>query len=481
MARTISVSKKGDALRHRAEKFLAKKGESAPEKLPQGVQKVIHELEVHQVELEMQNEELRRAQLELMESKDKYAELYDFAPTGYFTLDQKGRIVEVNLTGACQLRVERRSLINRPFSFFVLPEFRNLFRSFQQRVSETGAQQSCELKLVKKDGSSFSAFILGIVVQDPGRKLTGCRCAIMDITERKQAEEALREAKEEADRKAAEAEKGNRILDALMEHVPTGITIVDAKDLRIEVMSRYGQVLTGFPDNQMVGVSLDARAPYWLHPENGTPAKPEELPLFRTIRQGEIVIDEEWILQRPSGERFTILCNAAPIRDSNGNINAGVLAWNDISTQKIAQEKIVTQAEELRRNRDELADRTFRLERLNRELVFLNSELDDFTHMASHDLQEPLRTLTAFSDLLPEDLGRSLPERAADDLRFIRDAARRMETLIHDLLALSRAGRGAKKREKVSLSECVDQALEALATRVKETGAKILRDNLPDV
>jgi light-regulated signal transduction histidine kinase (bacteriophytochrome) len=113
--------------------------------------------------------------------------------------------------------------------------------------------------------------------------------------------------------------------------------------------------------------------------------------------------------------------------------------------------------------------------------VALNAELDDFTNVASHDLQEPLRTLTAFSDLLRKDLDQSLPERAAQDLGFITDAAKRMQTLIHDLLALSRAGRVAKKREKVRLGECADRALEALAIRMKETAAQVTRDELPEV
>ena len=136
---------------------------------------------------------------------------------------------------------------------------------------------------------------------------------------------------------------------------------------------------------------------------------------------------------------------------------------------------------ERKRAEQALADQKVQLERLNRELVALNADLDDFTHMASHDLQEPLRTLTAFSDLLRKDLGQSLPERAAKDLGFITDASKRMHTLIQDLLALSRVGRAAKKREKVSLRECADQALEALAMRVKETGAQLILDELPEV
>jgi signal transduction histidine kinase len=134
-----------------------------------------------------------------------------------------------------------------------------------------------------------------------------------------------------------------------------------------------------------------------------------------------------------------------------------------------------------KRAEEALADRTVQLERINRELVALNAELDDFTNMASHDMQEPLRTLIAFSDLLRQDVGDSLPEQAGKDLAFITDAAKRMRALIQDLLALSRAGRAAQKKEKVSLRECADLALEALAMRVKETGAQIIHDKLPDV
>ena len=139
-------------------------------------------------------------------------------------------------------------------------------------------------------------------------------------------------------------------------------------------------------------------------------------------------------------------------------------------------------AEDKRKKAEEaLADRTVQLERKNRELVALNAELDEFTHMASHDLQEPLRTLTAYSDLLCKDLAQSLPERAARDLGFITDAAKRMQKFIRDLLALSRAGRVVKKGDKISLGECADRALEALAMRVEETGAQVMREELPEV
>ncbi len=128
-----------------------------------------------------------------------------------------------------------------------------------------------------------------------------------------------------------------------------------------------------------------------------------------------------------------------------------------------------------------LIDWIVQLKRMNRELAAFNAELDDFTNLASHDLQEPLRVLTTFSDLLRKDMGNTLPNGAARDLGFITDAVKRMETLIKDLLALTRASRVAKKMEKVSLNQCADRALETLAMRVEETGAKISRDKLPEV
>jgi signal transduction histidine kinase len=121
------------------------------------------------------------------------------------------------------------------------------------------------------------------------------------------------------------------------------------------------------------------------------------------------------------------------------------------------------------------------LEKANTDLRRHNMELDEFNYVASHDLQEPLRKLIAFSDHLRIDLGASLPARAAQDMTFIVDAARRMQALIQDLLALSRAGRMAMKYDWVGLDTCVNRALEMLQVRLQETQAMITQDPLPVV
>ncbi|MBU4036929.1 MAG: PAS domain-containing sensor histidine kinase, partial [Proteobacteria bacterium] len=107
-------------LRRQAEERLrAKTADLIPAQTNETAQKLLHKLEVHQIELEMQNTELRRVQEELELSRDKYSELYDFAPVGYFTFDTRGLILEANLTGCQLLGIERQLLVNKPFIGFI--------------------------------------------------------------------------------------------------------------------------------------------------------------------------------------------------------------------------------------------------------------------------------------------------------------------------------------------------------------------------
>ncbi|MBS4097193.1 MAG: hypothetical protein KGZ83_10215 [Sulfuricella sp.] len=114
------------------------------------------------------------------------------------------------------------------------------------------------------------------------------------------------------------------------------------------------------------------------------------------------------------------------------------------------------------------------------KLALLNAELNEFTYVTSHDLQEPLRKLVIFSEWLERDLGGNLPERAAKDLQFIAEAAARMRRLVDDLLSLSRAGNREVTPVRIRLDEVVDAALETLALRIQEKGAVVTRDPLPE-
>jgi signal transduction histidine kinase len=137
--------------------------------------------------------------------------------------------------------------------------------------------------------------------------------------------------------------------------------------------------------------------------------------------------------------------------------------------------------QQLIRTQVSLIERSAQLEQANTDLMRRNAELDEFNYVASHDLQEPVRKMIAFSDHLRKDLGPDLSTRTSQDVDFIVDAATRMQVLIQDLLTLSRTGRTAMKHEWVSLDACVGHVIEGLAMRIHETGATITRDRLPTV
>jgi PAS domain S-box-containing protein len=151
-------------------------------------ERVVHELRVHQIELEMQNEELLRAQHELEVSREKYFDLYDLAPVGYLTLNEPGRILEANLTAARLLGVARTDLVRQPLTRFILREDLGIFNQHRQQLFATRAPQSCELRLTRPGGAPFWVRGEAILAQDHGTGEPVCRVTLSDLTERKQAE-----------------------------------------------------------------------------------------------------------------------------------------------------------------------------------------------------------------------------------------------------------------------------------------------------
>lgn len=146
-----------------------------------------HELEVHQIELEMQNEELQRAQAETRAALEKYTDLYDFAPTGYFSLACDGTITAVNLTGARLVGIERARLLNLSFVGLVLEADRPTFRSFLERTFTGIGQETCELTL-PREGASSLVVRIEAVLSNGGQE---CRASVHDVTERAVLEQKM--------------------------------------------------------------------------------------------------------------------------------------------------------------------------------------------------------------------------------------------------------------------------------------------------
>jgi PAS domain S-box-containing protein len=157
---------------------------------PEAARRALHELRVHQIELEMQNEELRRAEEELEISRARYFDLYDLAPVGYITLSEQGLILEANLTAAKLLGVARGALAKQPFSRFVLPEDQDIYYLRRKALLETGAPQAWELRVLKKGAAPFWVRMEATTAQDTDGASV-CRAAMSDITESKRAERLI--------------------------------------------------------------------------------------------------------------------------------------------------------------------------------------------------------------------------------------------------------------------------------------------------
>ena len=199
-----SKPKETDGLRKRAEKNIDPATRPIEKLSDVEVRNLAHELQVHQIELEMQNDELRKSQLALQASRDKYSNLYDFAPVGYLTISDKGIILEVNLTGSLMLGTERSLLIGKPFSRFVMNEYSNVYYREQNRICKAGDHGMCELGMVRNDGTQFYVQLECTVESDAEEVPLQLMTSMTDITDRKRAEGALQKAHDELEDNIAE-------------------------------------------------------------------------------------------------------------------------------------------------------------------------------------------------------------------------------------------------------------------------------------
>lgn len=204
------------SLRKRAEAEQARAPEQIPNLPLSEVHRLVHELKTHQIELEIQNEELLQAQVELIESRDKYSDLYDFAPSGYCTLSPAGIILEANLTAAEMLETERARLSGCPFSKFVDSGSQDTFYRHLNQVLAIATQHVCELQLAGTREDALYVQLRTRPTKDEANQVASLRTAITDITQQKRATDELAQHRDHLDdmvmQRTAELEKVNQHL-----------------------------------------------------------------------------------------------------------------------------------------------------------------------------------------------------------------------------------------------------------------------------
>jgi two-component system cell cycle sensor histidine kinase/response regulator CckA len=288
--------KRRHELRQQAEMLLAEKIKNARQVKVEDVKEIVYELQVHQIELEIQNEELRRIQAELQESQNKYLGLYNSAPTGYFTLDRNGVILELNIAGAELFGIEKSKLLKTNFTHLISPDSQDTFYFHCKKLFKTAARQNCEIKFLKTDGSLLYAHIESIVVPDASGNLNH-RIILIDISERKRAEEALQQ---------SQAQYQDLYDSAPIAYYSVGI------DGGIKKANKAGMKLLGYSLEELQRMKFLA-----LYADESK-AKAEQL--YRKFRQGIGWENEEMVYLRKDGQKVHGLLSVSPILDENGCI-----------------------------------------------------------------------------------------------------------------------------------------------------------------
>jgi two-component system cell cycle sensor histidine kinase/response regulator CckA len=180
-----------EELRQRAEAAIAGKQVDFQTLPPEQAAELAHELQIHQIELEIQNEELRRAQEKLALAHDRYADLYDYAPVAYLTVDAEGKVVAANLTAADLLGMERGDVIGQPLSRFVTRDDQDALHDHHRHILKHGYQRCCVLTMVKADGAKFDALLDSAIAPADDGGFYHWRTVVKDVTERRRIEETL--------------------------------------------------------------------------------------------------------------------------------------------------------------------------------------------------------------------------------------------------------------------------------------------------
>ncbi len=310
------------ALRRKAKKKLGEQTKGLSKLTTYDLKQLVNELGTHQIELEMQNEELRRTREALESSRDKLADLYDFAPVGYLALDARGAIKEINLACATLLGVNRLQVINGPFSVFLADrKEQRVFLSHFAEVIEKKYQQPCEVKLKRKSGSPFFAQLHCLAVEQDGKANGLIRIAVVDISERKQAEETLRRAL------AKTVEEKNKS-EAIIVAIADGVSM-QGRDFRVIYQNRLHRELVGG----------DHVGEYCYKAYRKKDAVCEDCPLVLSFQDGKRHIVERTGLIEQRGE-VTYELIASPVRDVSGEVVAAVEVARDITSRKQAEKDL---------------------------------------------------------------------------------------------------------------------------------------------
>lgn len=279
---------------------------------------LMHELRVHQIELEIQNEALRQTQLELEDSRDRYVDLYEFAPVGYLTLNSDGIIIEINLTAVTLLGRERNKLLNKGFRNFVKREDQDRWVRHFIHAKAQESSESVELTMHRADGSLINAQLECLNCNSQ------LRISLTDITQRTLAEAELFQSEEK--------------LNTVMETMVDGLVTVDATGV-ITYANRAAEKILSLDKEAISGKYFQSKE--WQQvDQHGNFFPPEQLPLAIALRERRVVNNLVHAIVTSKDEYKWLSVNAVPLLDKLGSLVGALATFRDITELRNAEEEL---------------------------------------------------------------------------------------------------------------------------------------------
>ncbi|MEI6259217.1 MAG: PAS domain S-box protein [Deltaproteobacteria bacterium] len=397
-------SNQANILRRQAEEKVARMIENQEDLSPEEAQRILYELRVHQIELEMQNNELRLAYAELDAVRASCFDIYDMAPVGYCTISEKGLILEANFTAATLLGLARGALIKQHISRFILEEDQDIYYLQRKQLFETDEPQDWDMRMVKKDGTVFWAHLKSTVALDAEENPV-CRIVVSDITKSKRADMLLRE-----------SEQNFRTL------ADSGRALIwtSGTDKLCNYFNRVWLEFTGRKLEQEMGNG-------WAEGVH-----PDDLQSCLDIYVGAFDRREKFSMEyrmlRYDGEYRWIIDDGCPRYDSRGEFIGYIGHCLDISERKHDEEENAKLEAQLRHAQ--------KMESIG----FLAGGI-------AHDLNNILFPISGLSEMLLDDIPSGNPEHKS--IEQIYKSAQRGSDLVKQILAFSRQSKPQKLPIKI--------------------------------
>lgn len=391
---------------------------------------LLHELRVHQVELEMQNEELRRTQQELEHSKARYVELFEQAPIAYLALDNKWLIIDANLDAAKLLEVPRNALLHKPFSNFISAEDQDALYLFCRRLENNSANQSIDIKLKLASGYVFWAYLEIAVLNNNEYLMT-----VKDISELKETEKALRAA--------------SIYTRSLIEASPDPLVTINI-DGKITDVNEASVKATGIAREEMIGTDFSA---YFTNPDNARRG------YLRVFSEGS-VSDYPLAIRHVSGKTTDVLYNASTYKDENGNVKGVFAAARDVTARNRVEQELKETLSELEKR---VKQRTAALAQANEQMKKVSFELVWAEERERERIAGELHDHVGQSLLLAKmKLDALIDSLESDSLRnSAAEATALVENSIHDIRSLT-----FRMRPPILDTSGIETALEWLCSSI---------------